>query len=115
MKYLYCPKCKELRVKPWYSIRNRCFGCYGEATVIVVPNSWMTYVSYVLYVVVPLLVVVYVSTHVVEWIYAAIALLIVMIVLQYLDIVRGEKFAKAKIRVTVSDTSKLRGRNWDRP
>jgi len=113
MKYLYCPKCKELRVKPWYSIRNRCFGCYGEATVIVVPNSWMTYASYVLYVLVPLLVVIYVSTHATIWIYGAVALLIVMIILQYLDVVRGEKVAKARVRVTISDTSKMRGRDWD--
>ena len=115
MKFLYCPKCKELRVKPWYSFRNRCLRCYGEAVVMNIPNSWMTYVSYILYVVVPLLVVIYVSTDATMWIVGAVALLIVMAVSQYLDILRGEKIAKARIKVTVSDTSKLRGRNWGRP
>jgi len=112
MKFLYCPKCKQLRVKPWYSMRNRCLGCFEEATVIKVPNSWMTYVSYALYVTVPALVVLYVTSKTSFWIYAAIALLVVMIVLQYLDVVRGEKYARSKIRVTATDSSRFRARGW---
>ena len=108
MKFLYCPKCKELRVKPWYAIRNKCPGCCSDATVIVVPNSWMTYTSYFLYVLVPILVVIYVTSKATIWIYAAVALLVVMIILQYMDIIRGEKFAKAKIRVTASDSTRFR-------
>lgn len=113
MKFLYCPSCKQLRVKPWYSIRDRCGGCMGDATVIQVPNSWMTYVSYALYVAVPALVVVYLTSGAVLWMYGAVALLVVMMILQYLDVVRGEKYARSKIRVTASDSSSFKTRGWN--
>lgn len=112
MKFLYCPQCKSLRVKPWYSFRDRCIGCTGDARVIEVPNSWMTYASYILYVMIPALVVLYVTSKSVLWMYGAVALLVVMIVLTYMDIVRGEKYAKARIRVTESDSSRFRTRGW---
>ncbi len=105
MKYLYCPNCKELRIKPWYSFRNRCLGCFGDATVIDVPNSWMTYATYVLYVLVPLLVVFYLTLKDTVWIFGAIALLVVMVVLQLADMMRGEKIARARIKFTVADSS----------
>jgi hypothetical protein len=108
MKFLYCPKCKQLHVKPWYSIRDRCLGCLGDAVVIKVPNSWMTYVSYALYAVIPALVAVYATSKATIWIYAAVVLLAIMVVLQYMDVVRGEKFARSKIRVTASDAESLR-------
>ncbi len=110
MKFLYCPQCKQLHVKPWYSIRNRCIGCMGDARVIEVPNSWMTYTAYVLYVVIPVLVVLYVTSHVMIWIYGAVVLLVVMIALAYRDIVRGERIAKARIKVTEADSSRFRSR-----
>lgn len=112
MKFLYCSKCKELRVKPWYSFTDRCIGCLGNTTVIKVPNSWMTYVSYVLYVVIPVLVVFYVTTETVTWIYAAVFLLVVMMILQYMDVARGEKYARSKIRVTSADSGRFRSRGW---
>ncbi len=111
MKFLYCPRCKELRVKPWYSFRDRCLGCYGEATVIIVPNSWMTYATYFLYVFVPAMVVLYLTSKATFWIYVAIALLIVMVILQLLDLIRGEKIARGRIKFTASDSSRLRGGN----
>ncbi len=112
MKFLYCPQCKRLRVKPWFSFRNRCEGCMGEARVIDIPNSWMTYTSYILYVVIPVLVVFYVTQKTQIWIYAAVVLLVVMMILTYMDILRGEKFAKAKIKVTASDADRFRTRGW---
>lgn len=113
MKYLYCPRCKQLRVKPWYAIRDRCLGCIGDAVVIRVPNSWMTYTTYMLYVVVPALVVLYVTSDIAVWIYAAIVLLGAMMILQYKDMRRGERYARSKIRVTTSDSEafRKRGRN----
>ncbi len=110
MKFLYCPKCKQLRVKPWYSIRDRCLGCMGDAVVISVPNSWMTYVSYVLYVTIPVLVVMYVTSNVTTWIVASVILLIAMMIIQYKDMVRGERFARSKIRVTASDSEAFKAR-----
>jgi hypothetical protein len=112
MKFLYCAKCKELRIKPWYSITPRCLGCIGDATVIQVPNSWMTYVSYVLYIVIPALVVLYVTSSTLTWIYLAVVLLVVMMILQYMDVVRGEKYARSKIRVTAADSGRFKTRGW---
>jgi hypothetical protein len=112
MKFLYCATCKELRIKAWYAISDRCVGCLGEATVIKVPNSWMTYLSYALYVVIPALVVLYVTSKTMFWIYAAVALLVVMMVVQYADVVRGEKFARSKIRITASDSGRFKTRGW---
>ena len=110
MKFVYCARCKELRIKPWYSITPRCLGCNGEVTVIQVPNSWMTYVSYVLYVVVPAFVVLYVTSDTLIWIYSAVVLLVVMMIVQYMDVVRGEKYAKSKIRVTAADSGRFKSR-----
>ncbi len=112
MKFLYCAKCKQLRIKPWYSVRNRCVGCVGDATVIDVPNSWMTYISYVLYIAVPALVLVYVTSKATVWIYLAVALLVVMMILQYVDVGRGQKYARSKIRVTTADSGRFKSRGW---
>lgn len=112
MKFLYCPKCKELRVKPWYSIRNRCQICFGDATVIKVPPNWMTYVTYVLYVVVPALVAVYVYGHRKDFIYYAVVGLVALMVVAYADIVRGEEYARSKIKVSGSDAARFRKRGW---
>jgi len=112
MKFIYCANCKELRVKPWYSIQPRCVGCTGYATVIPIPNSWMTYVSWTLYVIVPALVVLYITSDTLIWIYLAVAFLVVMMIIQYMDVVRGEKYARSKIRVTASDSGRFKTRGW---
>lgn len=112
MKFLYCPKCKQLRVKPWYSFRSRCLGCFGDVVVIKIPNSWMTYVSYALYCVIPVLVVLYVTSKTKIWIYGAVVLLVIMMIIQYFEVVRGEKYARSKIRMTEADSKTFRTRGW---
>ncbi len=112
MKYLYCPRCKQLHVKAWFEIRNRCPVCFSEARVIDVPRNWMTYGSYVLYVVIPALILIYVTDHVKIYLYAALALLVVMMVLAFLDIGRSEHYAREHIRLTVSDTGIFNKRGY---
>ena len=112
VKYLYCPKCKELRVKAWYARRNRCSRCYGDATAIRVPNSWLTYVIYGLYVIVPALAAVYLTTDVRPYIWLSIGGIILMMVLSFADVSRGAAYAKKRIKVTDGDLHEFRKRGW---
>jgi hypothetical protein len=112
VKYLYCPRCKQLHVKAWFEIRNRCPVCFEDARVIDIPRNWMTYGSYLLYIVIPALILVYVAEHVKLYLYAALALLFVMMVLAYADIVRGEAYARERIKRTVSDSDIFNRRSY---
>ena len=112
VKYLYCPQCKELRVKGWYQVRNVCSRCFSVATDIKIPRNWMTYTTYVLYVVVPALVGVHLTTDSREYLYLAIVGLVVMAIISYADIVRGEKFARTKIKVAGSNLDQFRKKGW---
>jgi hypothetical protein len=112
VKYLYCPKCKKLTMKPWFAIRNRCQNCFGDATVIQVPPNWRTYLSYALYVLIPALIAIYVTDDVKTYLYLAVALLFVMMIISYVDIGRGEKYAKDRIKVATTDVDVFKKRNW---
>lgn len=112
VKYLYCPKCKELRVKAWYERRNRCSRCYGDATAIRVPNSWLTYLVYGLYVIVPAPVAVYLTTHVRPYIWLSLGGVILMMVVSFADMSRGAAYAKKRIKVTDGDLQGFRKRGW---
>ncbi len=112
MKFLYCPNCKELRVKPWYAIRNRCQICFGDATVIQIPPNWMTYATYVLYVLVPAFIGVYVYGHIQDFLYFGIAGLAALMIVSYIDISRGEEYARSKIKVAGSDSGDFKKRGW---
>lgn len=112
MKYLYCPRCKELRVRPWYQRTNYCNRCRGPATGIQIPNSRLTYLTYVLYVVVPGLVAIYLMTDERIYIWSAIVGLAIMMVVSFIDISRGAAYAKKKIKITDSDVDVFRRRGW---
>jgi len=112
VKYLYCPKCKELRVKPWFAIRDRCQMCFGEARVIEIPNNWMTYASYLLYAVIPALVAISLYLKDRTYLYLAVILLIIMMAVAYANVARGERYARARIRIASSDLSDFRRRGW---
>ncbi len=99
-------------MKPWYSFRNRCHICFGDATVITVPPNWLTYTTYVLYGVVIAFMAVYVYGHIQEFLYFAIGALVAMFLISYADIVRGEEYAKSKIKVAGSDAVDFRKRGW---
>jgi hypothetical protein len=112
VKYLYCPKCKELRVKAWFDLRNRCSRCRGDATAIRIPNSWLTYVTYGLYVIVPALAAVYLTTHVKPYIWLSLGGVILMLVISFADVSRGAAYARKMIRVTNGDLHEFRKRGW---
>ena len=112
VKFLYCPECKELRVKSWYAVRDVCSRCRGQARAIVVPRSALTYFSYALYVLVPGLVGVHLLTDADMYLCLSVAGLVAMMIVSYADISKGEKFARAKIKVTSSDKSELRKKGW---
>jgi hypothetical protein len=112
VKYLYCPKCKQLHVKPWFAIRDRCQNCFDDATVIQIPANWMTYLSYALYVAVPALIAIYMTDHVKTYLYLAVVLLFFMMAVSYVDIARGEKYAKERIKITGADAEAFKRRRW---
>ena len=113
VKYLYCPKCKELRAKSWYQIRNKCQLCFSDATAIPIPNTWMTYLLYALYVLTPGLVLVYVYDDDKSYLYAAVVLLVIMFIVSWLEVGRGLTYARAKIKVTSTDVDNFRKRGWN--
>jgi len=112
VKYLYCPRCKQLHVKPWFAIRNRCQNCFGEATAIHIPANWMTYITYALYVAIPAIVVIYYIDKVKIYLYLAVILLIIMMAVSYMDIGRGRKYAEERIKITNTDVDAFKKRKW---
>lgn len=109
MKYLYCPNCKELRVKPWYSVRDRCARCHGDVRAIEVPRVAWTYAIYVL--AAAAFALVYANTRNDDslYLYAAVVIVAVMMVIQFMELARGERYARAKIKVTRSDSTTTKG------
>ncbi|OGS55913.1 MAG: hypothetical protein A3K60_03360 [Euryarchaeota archaeon RBG_19FT_COMBO_56_21] len=112
VKYLYCPKCKEVRAKTWYQQRDRCLACIGPATVIKVPNSALTYVNYFLYVFVPGLVAVYLWKEDRSYVWLAVGFLVIMMITSYIDLLRGERYARKKVKIASSDLNEFRRRGW---
>lgn len=113
VKYLYCPRCKELRVKSWYQIKDKCQMCFADATAIKIPNSWMTYALYALYVVTPGFVAVSVYYDVRTYLYVAVVLLVFMFILSWIEVGRGSAYARTKIKVTSADVKDFRKRGWN--
>ena len=113
VKYLYCPKCKELRAKSWYQIRDKCQLCFADATAIPIPNTWATYLLYALYVVTPGLVLVYVYNDDKSYLYASVVLLVAMLVISWTEVGRGLAYARAKIKITSADVKDFRKRGWN--
>ena len=112
VKYLYCPRCKELRVKAWFERRDRCSRCLGNSTAIRIPNSWLTYVVYGLYVIAPGLAAIYLTTDVRLYFWLALVGVILMIVVSFVDMSRGAAYAKKRIKVTDGDLREFRKRGW---
>jgi len=112
VKYLYCPRCKELRVKSWYQIRDKCQLCFSDSTAIKIPNTWMTYVLYVTYIVAPALVLLSVAWDDRRYLYSGIAVTAIMIVFSWLELGRGLAYSKTKIKVTSADSDGFRKKGW---
>ena len=112
VKFLYCPRCKSLRVKAWYAIRDRCEMCFSDAVVIKIPFTWYLGMLYVLYIASPGCVLVYVYTDEILYLYSGIVLLAAMIFVSLYAISKGEEYAKGRIKMTIGDTAEFRKRGW---
>ena len=112
MKFVYCAKCKELRVKPWYARRVRCARCRGEGKEITVPKSGLSYLTYVMMVFVTAAALINVNTGDDLYFYLAIVGVGALLAIQFIDMSRGEKYARARIRPTTSDIDEFRKRGW---
>lgn len=112
MKYLYCTRCRDIRLKSWYAMRDKCPVCLSDATPIRIPNTWLTYLLYALYVTSPALVLVYVWNHDRQYLYFALALVFVMMVISWLELGRGRDYARAKVKITHQNIDDFRRRGW---
>lgn len=112
VKFLYCPRCKNLRVKPWFAIRDRCEMCFSDAVVIKIPLNSYLVVLYALYIASPAAVLIYIYSDDIYYLYVGVALLAVMVFISLVAISRGEEYARSKIRMTSSNVSEFRRRGW---
>lgn len=112
VKFLYCPNCKELRVKPWYAIRDSCARCRDAGRVIEIPRSILTYMIYILTAAAFALIFFHTRQDNNLFLYTAVALVVAMMVIQFKELARGEKYARSKIKVTKSDKEALRKKGW---
>lgn len=112
VKFLYCPECKEIRAKAWHQIRPQCSRCMGRATEIVVPNGPLTYLTYFLYFFVPGLVAVSLIIDDRDYLWYAVVGLAIMVAVAMIDLGRGYRLAKKKVRIAASDLHEFRKRGW---
>lgn len=112
MKYLYCPSCKELRVKPWYSVTDRCTRCRGDVRVIRVPRTALTYAIWALMAAAFALLFLHTRVENSQYLYAAVVLVVVLMVIQFKELSRGHRYAMSKIRITSSDHDEMRKKGW---
>jgi uncharacterized protein (DUF983 family) len=112
VKYLYCPRCKELRVKSWYQIKDKCQLCFSDATAIKIPNTSLTYALYFLYIVTPALVLVSVWEDDKSYLYMAVVLLIFMFIIQWIEVSRGQAYARTKVKITAANLKDFKKRGW---
>jgi hypothetical protein len=112
VKFVYCPKCKELRVKPWYSFRAFCSRCRDDGREIPVPRTAYTFALYALILVVFALVYLYTNSDNFIFLISAIAGLVAAFIIQAVEISRGERFARAKIKATKSDAAGFKQKGW---
>lgn len=99
-------------MKPWYARRVRCGRCRGEGTEITVPKSGLSYLIFVMMVLVTAAAIMDVRTGDDLYFYLAIVGVVALIAIQFIDISRGEKYARARIRPTSSDVDEFKKRGW---
>lgn len=112
VKFVYCHKCKELRVKPWYSMRARCARCRYDAREISIPRTVLSYVMYAFVLAVFVTIFLYTRTDSSIYLYGGIAGLIGCFIVQALEITRGERIARSRIKATKSDAPAFRKKGW---
>ncbi|UCE81009.1 MAG: hypothetical protein JSV94_00795 [Methanobacteriota archaeon] len=112
VKFVYCHKCKELRVKPWYSMRPRCARCRYDGREIIVPRTNLSYTVYFLVLAVFVTIFIYTRTHDNIFLYGGIACLVACFAVQAIEISRGERIARSRIKATKSDIPTFRKKGW---
>ncbi|HIH01271.1 TPA: hypothetical protein HA259_04220 [Thermoplasmata archaeon] len=110
MKFVYCPRCKELRVKPWYTTRSRCARCRDEGREIVTPRTALTFVLYAMVMAVFALVYMYTSSDNSIFLIGGIVGLVIAFVVQAIEISKGERYARSKIKTTKADAAALKAK-----
>jgi hypothetical protein len=110
VKFIYCPRCKELRVKPWYSLRAWCSRCRDEGREIRVPKSILTYILYAMILVVFAFVYMYTDSRSAVHLIGAVVGLVASFVIQAVELSRGEKQARARIKTTKADAAASRSK-----
>lgn len=103
VKFLYCPKCKDLKPKAWFAISDTCISCLGPARAIPIPAAPLTFAKYALWILVIALVAVHLAVNDRTYLWVAVIGLVAAMILAYVDLQRGERIAKAKIRLTSGD------------
>jgi hypothetical protein len=101
VKFCYCPECKELHPKNWYS-RGTCERCRGKCAIIDVPTSFVGYLMYIFSGLAAVLIVIEflgiewaLSDYMVPMIFAAI---IIGFICAFFEIGRGTEQAYERIR-----------------
>jgi hypothetical protein len=112
VKFVYCPKCKELRVKPWYALRAFCSRCRDDGREISVPRTFNTFILYALILGVFALVYMYTSSDNFVFLIGMIACLVMSFAIQAVEISRGERYARARIKATRSDAVGFKKKGW---
>ena len=112
VKFLYCRRCKDIRLKSWYAISNRCPVCLSQATPIKIPNTWLTYLLYLMYVISPSILVIYVIQDDRTYLWIALVLVAAMMVVSWLELGRGREYARAKVKITHHSADDFRKRGW---
>lgn len=80
--------------------------------MIQVPNSIMTYAIYALYLLTPGLVAISLIEDDRNYLYLAVVFLIVMMITSYIDLLRGERYARKKVKIGTSKLHEFRRRGW---
>ena len=112
MKFLYCVRCKDVRVKNWYQIKDKCQVCLSDATPIKIPNTWMTYMLYLMYILTPAVLLVYAMTDDRNLLYVAFVLVFIMMAIAWVELGRGRAYARAKVKITAQNVDDFRRRGW---
>jgi uncharacterized membrane protein YdbT with pleckstrin-like domain len=112
VKFLYCKRCKDIRLKSWYAISNKCPVCLSDATPIKIPNTWLTYLLYALYVTAPALIALYAVNHDKQYLWFALILVFIMMAITWVELGRGRGYARAKVKITQQNLTDFRRRGW---
>jgi hypothetical protein len=101
VKFCYCPDCKDLHPKNWYSGRT-CERCRGTCAVIAIPTSVFGYLMYSFTILALVMIGLYLMGN--NWALSDLTIPLIFVaivgsfVCSFIDIGRGTKLAYERIR-----------------